>query len=340
MPPKRLGPAPLPSRSAAAKPTHPSLDARFIRIGTLMRHAPVGQTVHTLAPGPGYRTDRVEGLLSDSSTAPAVNNNKRFGQAWRGIQEGQDELVSTSSVRSLMRGVRAGGGLGPAKLTELTQTFEQLSRVRFPTRWTGYATTGTTTTDTMQHPTSPGQGLFADPKGKALSRHQFLDLGRRAAVADAMEAEAAGPAHSAESIAVAGLRRAVEFDLNEFAAPATASGVVPLSRPGRTPAQLRAESENQTSSREDLKAIHVRLGGVQQFSTDHSMDRGWAPRPGARESSPPRTLTRTPSGAGAPAAGPAAAASSPQTTPRSSGRRTTRSPAHVPPAKRPRLGPP
>ena len=169
----------------------------------------------------------------------------------------------------------------------MNDVFNNISRVRIPTRFSGYAIQG----EAMQHPTAPGAGYFAD--ASATSRqHAEMDRARRQEVTTAMEEEISRPGSDMESIANAGLRRAITFTLNEFTAPLSASDVEPFLRRRNAP---KSVVDQQLRIREEMKSIAVRLGATQE--ADHGATparrrgRSWTRRRGRRKRdvSPPRS---------------------------------------------------
>lgn len=209
-----------------------------------------------------------------------------FEGRYRKAQAGQDELVSTSSIRELARGMSKklkdrGAGEPAAKL--LDRAINELSRVRFPTGMSGFATRDAS----MQHPTSPKQpGAFALAKGDAGKLHSQLDLERRAKVTAAMEAAVEDGADLV-SIIEAGLKAGIAYTLGNFTAPLAASNVRPFARSTTVTA-----ANTQTRMRENLKRIFVELGGPQQAGTDHAMSRPWVRNDTARSVSPFRNGPR------------------------------------------------
>ncbi|MFI6299287.1 hypothetical protein ACIBEJ_47385 [Nonomuraea sp. NPDC050790] len=257
-----------------AKKSHSKLGPVFKDIGRKLAKVSTKKKSVLLATSKDYKAGKVDSLLSE--VANKKMSSAKFGTAYRGIQPEQDELVSTATVRDLMTGATSSGSLSAAKRKELEHAFELMSKLRFPTRWTGFATK----TQVMQHPTAVGTGLFGESKS-TMSLHNQLDLSRRNEVAEAMTAESKASGTTAERIALAGMRRAIEFSLNEFIAPATAADVKPR-------ATLSKKSLiEQVRAREGVKKILVDVGGSQE-SGPVNLSRTWATRKGKRSASPPR----------------------------------------------------
>lgn len=258
------------------KVTHNELSQRLHKLGKEIVKRPIKTKKHSVKPKAGYKEGGVRRLLSDKES---LKNKAKFGRVFREIHSAQDELVSTASIRELMRGATEAGNISTQKLAEMEHVFELLSRVRFPTRMTGYALAG----EVMQHPTSPGTGLFSS-KG-TMKVHNERDLERRRVVVEAMEDSARQKKASAEEIMTTGLRTAIAYSLNNMVAPVTAADVKPfaLGISGKSEKDLLEQGR----LREELKAIYVRMGG-KQGSGSKSWNRKWAPRQGRFRSVSPR----------------------------------------------------
>lgn len=259
--------------------SHAEMDKKFKEIGRqIFKKAGTIRKITLLPAEKDYKTDAIREFLADSTK---VNNKKRFGPAYRKIQDAQDELLSTSAARELISGVLDGQTLTKQEQENLEKLFENVSRIRFPTRYSGFARQG----DVMQHPTAKGTGFFAE-SSQTMKRHNELDLQRKQEVAQAMTDELKNPKATADSIVKAGLRAAIKITLNVFTAPVTASDVQRHANvTGRTWAELR----QQVMAREKLKKIFVLLGGDQKASQDTRMERPWGCRGGHKSVSPPRT---------------------------------------------------
>ena len=272
--------------------SHFEVGPEFWEIGSKMRGRPVRKMRSALLVTEGDYKPGAASLLArmEVQAMPSA----KFGQSWRRIQRRQDELVSTASIHKLMSGAVADGALPPAKQAEMEHTFELMSRLRFPTRWTGFATKED---GIMQHPTKVGTGIYGDSR-TTMSLHNELDLRRRVEVAAAMSAAYKAKDATAESIATAGMRRAIEFSLNEFIAPATAENVKIM------PGVSAKERNEQMLAREGLKAILIGLGGSQDAGPESS-SRRFSIRPGKRSASPPRASLKKIMGTSGPKLGPA-----------------------------------
>lgn len=259
--------------------SHADLDKEFSKVGTVMSLRAKGLRVVAQIPiESGYNAGMIRVIVDDSKL---IASKKGFGSKYRRIHLEQDELLSTSSVRELMSGLISRGKIPAKYLPELERVFENISRVRFPTAYSGFAVNG----DFMQHPTAKGTGIFAE-SSQTMGRHNQLDLERKQEAAQAMVDEAAKPNATAEQIANAGLRAAIGFTLNVFTAPATAGDVQPFLQGTKT--RTQAELKEQVKQREKLKAQLVRLGGTQEIGSDTSLTRRWGNRRGLRSASPMR----------------------------------------------------
>ncbi|MEI9806810.1 MAG: toxin TcdB middle/C-terminal domain-containing protein [Bacteroidota bacterium] len=266
------------------KGTHKKLNSRFMTIGQKLRlQLKPGLLIKPLTKNPaGHQSDFLNKILADLSLLQA---SKRFGVFYRNIQDAQDELVSTSSVREFVKGVldKKGGALTSAEKSTFNEALNYISRVRFPTKWSGFAAKGGAGgADRMQHPTSPGLGIWrAFIVSKDGNPHSELDRRRKEEVINAMEA-ATKSGSNLEQVLKAGIIRAITFTLNEFTAPATAKDQAPEATISK------AERTKQTMAREGLKKLAIDIGAVQEKSKDESLGRNWGDRTGLLVLSPRR----------------------------------------------------
>lgn len=213
---------------------------------------------------------------------------KQFNDAYRSTWPGQDELVSTSTVRELVFGIleeHKKTAFSKVRIGEIDKIVDAASRVRLPTQMIGYAFSDT---EVMQHPTSPGTGYYA--LDETASLHSWHDTKRKGEVLDAVRAELKNPNRTADSVMKAAVRAAIAYTLNEMAAPITASDVKPYSKKKTN----RDDDPNLIESlqkRETMKAVFVKLGGAQD--ADDPRDPNLAPLTDAerrgREWKPRRT---------------------------------------------------
>ena len=264
---------------AATKRSHRTLNLNLSRIVQDCfvdnKKGNITTSVMLTNPKP-HRPDFFLEILKSSKMARI--SPAKFGTSYRLRWDAQDELLSTSSVRELMMSVVEKHHIQPLSADEIqrvNKVFNNISRVRLPTRFSGYALSST---DKMQHPTESGQGYFAD-SAKTMQRHYELDLQRKARVFEAMEEALKQPKCSFESVMYAGLREAIAFTLNDFTAPITAKDVNPFALKGRTAS--KTEQDEQVLSREKIKGYFVLLGGRQE-SGQVDPARPWRDRPGKR----------------------------------------------------------
>lgn len=249
--------------------THDDLSDKFVSIGQVMASRPVGTFRYRIEPGSRYREGVVESLLRD---AAARKDTGRFGGDYRRVQKAQDELVSTSSVRELMAGVQKDGPISQKQLKALTPVFEEISKLRFPTAFSGFSLNGIM----LQHPTRKGAGIFSIRTGL----HNARDLARGREVCEAMGKTAKNPKATAFEIAEAGMLASIAYTLNEFTGPAAARNMTNLL--AKDPKRIEA----QTVARETLKTIFKGLGGQIQAG-EATLDAEWK-RSGQRIASPRR----------------------------------------------------
>lgn len=181
--------------------------------------------------------------------------NSTFGSRFRSTYDAQDELLSTASVRHFIQGLMDGrtkDDLSKEEKKLYNTIVDVCSSLRIETRYSGFSTAKAV----MQHPTAPGTGFFS--KKGVEGKHSSLDSARVKYVGDALE-QSSERGDSIEEQARVMLRAAIEFSLNYFTAPVTASNVHPFS----TKKSLKVTSKsllNQIAARERMKEIYVKLG--------------------------------------------------------------------------------
>lgn len=248
--------------------THASLNAEYRMAGEQIG-------VQASSDSLAARKNRYAKTLKTRTMAGLSSN--RFGKSYRDLQPGHDELVSTSSVRELMRGSVSRSSLSGKSEAVLDTFYNSLSDDRFPSHMSGYSSSK----GTMQHPTAAGRGIW-DRKARGNSKaHYDMDLKRKQEVARSLTQELS-KGSKLETISKAVRRRAISFTLNEFTAPATASDQKPASGVSLN------EKRRQVEAREELKRTFVSLGGTQEHSADQSLSRRWGDRSTKRSVSPPR----------------------------------------------------
>jgi hypothetical protein len=190
---------------------------------------------------------------------------KSFDDRWRDAMSGQDELVSTSTVREFLKGLfeaRSIAGLSKAQLDVVNEITDSISAVRLPTVFSGYSLDR----EVMQHPANRAEAIFDDPHARA-SEHARRDVQRKDYVVEAMQ-RAIDSGGDLGEIAKVACRAAIEFTLNYFTAPITASNVLPFSRRAGSSVD-DAELQRQVAGRERMKEIYVELGGVLRPEVAH-----------------------------------------------------------------------
>lgn len=201
---------------------------------------------------------------------------------YRNLSPAMDELVSTSTMRDLIKGFAAEGGLSPAQESMLLASLHEISEIRIPTKYVGYAFRNKTLgIADVQHPTKPNGGFWM-PERKT-GDHNALDVQRRRAVYDVMKEEKDKTGSTAQSVLEAGTLRSLTFTVNEFMGPATADNLQTMS------SVSLAEKNEQVAYRERLKNEAVRMGASRLSGTNTSRSRSWNRTVGQREISPERT---------------------------------------------------
>jgi hypothetical protein len=251
--------------------THSQLGERLFKVGQKLRErleaSPVdddklGSLFDDISEKTGVERGAFEGIFGDVDEDPVTysyfdkygfkgtdRTYKTFESLYRNHAPGTDELLSTSSVRELLRGmVEKKDGKPPSQevLDRVSMLTDLMSAVRVPTRYVGLITEE----HQMQHPTTKdGGGLFGDE-----GEHSKRDQDRRQFVTNVME-QAEKDGKTAEEIVIDGLRAAIEGTLKLMMASATADDVSPHH-------ELSEEQEQEQNSwRESLKEIHDRLSG-------------------------------------------------------------------------------
>lgn len=243
-----------------------------------------------------FRKDFVKRLIDkakeDKEASPVIDAFERW---YRAHWDEMDELVSTSTVRQFLQGLFEKQDYTTLSKTEIeliNAIADQISAIRLPTKYSGYSLS----TEVMQHPTSETAGIFANPRETAKA-HAQRDVQRKKYVVDAMQKAIDAKGELAD-IAKAGIMAGIEFTLNYFTAPITASNVLPFSRKKNAKASSDPEIKEQLEARERMKARYVELGGKLEVlkapeTAEESRGRQWLGPPSnnvftARELSPER----------------------------------------------------
>ena len=219
------------------------------------------------------------------------NYTTGFNKDYRLQMDNHDEAFSTASVRALFHGLmeeswKSPGGLKPHQRETLAAMFHDVSVVRAPTKYVGWAFQE----GNMQHPTTKNGGMFAEKPGA----HGLQDRHRANAVLQAMK-KALEPAKkpTAESVIYAGLAVAAAQTTNHMMAPALASNVKPYTRMGgghHAPIKSWEPWEKkQMASREELKKYNHEASKIKFQAKAQEARNKYVQRVGHDDpSSPPR----------------------------------------------------
>lgn len=222
--------------------------------------------------------DKVDGLrlnfldrALDEETGELVKDST-FGSRYRSTHDAQDELFSTASTRSFIQGLLNGQSkdtIPKEKWQQWTEAVDLLSRLRIPTKYSGFATSS----GILQHPTEVGEGFFST--AAVAGQHGSLDSARVKYVgASVKQAREAGKSVYEQFLTAA--RAAIEFSLNYFTAPITAKNVQPFSTKSGVEHTDKA-LQDQLASRERIKDIYVKLGGkLRDLSEEETLEESWA----------------------------------------------------------------
>ncbi|WP_261300136.1 hypothetical protein [Sphingomonas alpina] len=190
------------------------------------------------------------------ATGKVLATNK-FGAPYRAAWDAQDELFSTASTRNFIEGLLDGlprNQIDDAVWARWSKMVDTISTLRVPTKFSGFSTDAAP----MQHPTAAGVGYFS--AAKTASKHSNYDNTRVKYIAYKLElAETAG--ESLEEQLFVAMRASLEFSLNYFTAPVTASNVKLHSTKAAVDSADPSLQE-QLESRERIKDIYVKLGGT------------------------------------------------------------------------------
>ena len=244
---------------------------------TAIKHSPLKAK---LAPANGKRVDFFTRFKSSEQEL------NRFDSRYRSLAAGQDELIPTSLMREIYRGIVRSQYFDPKdsqQVESLNSLLNDISEVRIPTKYAGFSLKS----GLMQHPTGRKPFFAKKSDGEALSQHAMFDDQRKRQVITAMN-QAIARHDSAAEIVYSGLREAITFTLNEFTAPVLAKDVFKYSNAKQQKATLLL---GQIRARERVKQLQLRIGGRMEQSSDARVNRIWRKdksQPGKR-----RRLKRT-----------------------------------------------
>jgi hypothetical protein len=262
--------------------------------GGSMKHSEMGRAYRSLGSNLVEKasrdsvtamSDQKIGVVTSLKLRKVISNKiyanpKWWGSYYRQLSPGQDELIPTSAIREIVVGAAGGASLSPEAEATMEAMINEISRIRFPTNWTGFARGIGTGDDRMQHPTAAGKGMWRSSLAKGDGNpHSKLDRARKEAILEDMVSESA-KGSNLQTIKNAGIARAISFTLNDFLAPAMAMDQYPINE---------SERIAQTLEREKVKKTGVSYGCAQETG-DTSLNRIHGNRQGQRSLSPPRTI--------------------------------------------------
>lgn len=192
-------------------------------------------------------------LDSDTKT---LAKDSLFGGRYRSTWGEQDELFSTASTRFFVQGLLNSlprDQIADDVWQRWTTMVDLISALRIPTAYSGFSTA----TLVMQHPTAVGEGYFS-PLASTES-HGGYDSERVKYIGRAIQVAQTASLGAVDQLRAA-MRAAIEFSLNYFTAPVTASNVKPFSTKSMV-ASGDESLQDQLVSRERIKDIYVQLGG-------------------------------------------------------------------------------
>lgn len=254
------------SSSLRTAKNHPEMNSDFRSLGRTLRQKSAKDKVTLVV----NKNTKIKTLKIDKLNAKStLSMSKKFDPYFRDLAPGHDEFISTSSVREMFSGSQEG--TKKMSLTEertMEQLINSLSAIRFPTKWSGFAQGDHASgKDRMQHPTSPGTGMWRSSLVKGDGNpHSELDRHRKETLLNAAEKAARGG--NLETIKNEMIVSAITYTLNHFTAPATARD----QRPVKTISQK--ERKQQMQERESLKQTAIRHGATIRPGNT-AEDRNW-----------------------------------------------------------------
>lgn len=232
---------------------HDQLDKAFEAIGkTLAQKATAGDRGLGVPRPSGLRPHILRDVVLESRSSRLVPNKDKFGGRWRKALDHHDEIVSTSSVYAMVRGIVDYDlnvkTIGAAELDHLDALFDDMSSLRIPTHEVGFATPA----EQGNHLTNDSIAVFADSHSSAsASWHNLADLKRRNNLANAMEK---ATKKSANEIVRSGGAQAGQTSLAIMHWPATSGAGRPYTMEGNPTGSPFTKTEKiQLTRREDLK---------------------------------------------------------------------------------------
>lgn len=246
------------------KRTHQMIDEEVRDAGAKwsLRNSKAVKTTKKITNPTGHRNDFGNEVIADPTK---TDNKKSWGNYYRDVMDGMDELISTSFTREFVAGALSKT-LTKQQQNNFVAMINDISVIRFPTEWSGFATTKNMTSDQrMQHPTV-GIWRKAQVKGSK-DPHYYFDLDRKDEVLTTLKAGLAA-GHTAERIKNDMIITAISYTLNFFTAPAMASDQFPEETD-------KSVLKAQTKAREFLKGIAISLGVKEEPASSQAATRPW-----------------------------------------------------------------
>jgi hypothetical protein len=244
--------------------SHQNLTERSIEIGKALREKLNGSDIDS---------DKIQDLIDNIKAKTGVpenaltsilgpkkrqfkppKGNKEFDGKYRKHASGMDELLSTSTVRDLLKGMLKETAKNDEVMEGVRKLVDLMSVVRVPTKYVGLGTKE----HAMQHTTAEdgGTGMKGTFEHSRRDEHFDRDKDRRQYVVESME-RAVESGKTALEIVIEGVQAAIEATTKFMMAPTYADDVSPYfeSEPSKE------ERREQNAWREKLKEIQQRLSG-------------------------------------------------------------------------------
>jgi hypothetical protein len=239
-----------PGMSGAPKLSHADLTVKSKALGELLgRELNSHQNIENTLKNMNANLDSKFGSLKSGQVANiertiefVANGDKGAAKkAWRSVEPGTDEVVSTATIVDLMSGM----GKNELRSPVIREALKLVSRARFPTRQVGYNMNGSS--EIFQHPTDEDKALYA----KSNTNHYEKDINRRSAVLDAgLKASKGGVERLVAMIA-----RGLSFTSNDMVAPPFASNVKLRS------SITKVQGDESHDIRESRKRMYYQISG-------------------------------------------------------------------------------
>jgi hypothetical protein len=231
--------------STSPKITHQTLDKELLEIGeALAARLSFKKETFSIPDLLGHKDNFFRKIFLKGE----VGTKKSFGAKYRDVLSGHDELLSTSATRGIIEGALKAhkkNSFSSGDLERFNELINNISRVRLPTRFSGFSTS----TIKFQHPGPEAPSLFDNPFDRESAKlHSRLDLIRKYHAVKSFKKSLKNSNASPEAIVKQALGTVVEFTLKYFTAPAGASDISPNLRLKN---QLLIEEQNML--REQLK---------------------------------------------------------------------------------------